>query len=189
MIGALKNIHDNVFNGLIKITDGWFLGLFTRFVFASVLLIYFLNSAYLKVGSGFPGALLPTANAYVQILSESVFEAYSYNADNVPFFFQGLIVYAGTYAEFILPILVVVGLFTRLASLGMLGFIGVMTYVDIAFHGADATAIGSFFDYLSNAAIADQRLLWTVPLIYLVLKGPGAISIDALLGNFFKDKG
>jgi len=186
MITFLKNSHDKIFKSIEYITEGWFLGLFARFVFASTLLIYFLNSAQLKVGSGFPGALLPTANAYVQILSEKVFEGYSYNINNAPLFPDTLIVYAGTYAEFILPVLVVIGLFTRLASLGMLGFIAVMTFVDIFLHNADATAIGHLFDRVQDSAIADQRLLWCLPLIYLVLKGPGFFSIDTLLGGIFK---
>ncbi len=186
MINLFKSIHDGVFTSLERSTENWFLGLFARFVFGSVLLIYFLNSAQLKVGSGFPGALILTANGYVQILSEKVFETYSFNINNAPLFPDTLIVYAGTYAEFILPVLVVIGLFTRLASLGMLGFIMVMTYVDIALHNIDAATIGHFFDRIQDSAISDQRLLWILPLIYLVLKGPGLISIDTLIGRLFK---
>ena len=99
-----------------------------------------------------------------------------------------LIVYAGTYAEFILPGLVIVGLFTRLAAIGMIVFIAVQSYVDIAFHGADEKTIGALFDRFADSAIVDQRTLWLVPLVYLVVKGAGAISLDHLLARRFRDR-
>ena len=67
----------------------------------------------------------------------------------------------------------------------MIGFIAVMTYVDINFHGADAKTIGVLFDRVQDSVISDQRLLWCIPLIYLILKGPGLLSLDAIFGNFF----
>ena len=45
------------------------------------------------------------------------------------------IVVAGTVAEFILPILIAIGLFTRLAALGMIGFVIVQTLTDLFGHG------------------------------------------------------
>jgi putative oxidoreductase len=79
----------------------------------------------------------------------------------------------------------VLGLFTRLAALAMIGFIVVQSCVDIAFHGADAATIGAWFDHLSNAAILDQRALWVFLLMTLVVKGAGAFSLDALLARNF----
>jgi len=101
----------------------------------------------------------------------------------VPFFPWDIIVFAGTYAEFVLPILIVLGLFTRLAAFGIVGFIVVQSTVDIAFHGADAATIGAWFDHLSNAVILDQRALWVFLLVTLVVKGAGALSLDALLAR------
>lgn len=162
--------------------EGWFLGLAARFVFAAVLLVYYLNSAATKVGEGIAGFFSVGDNAYFQILP-SVVEAYGYDASQVPFFPWDLIVIAGTYAEFLLPLLIVLGLFTRLAALGMIGFTLVQSYVDIAFHGADAKTIGAWFDRLSDAAILDQRALWVFLLTYLVVKGAGALSLDRVLGR------
>ena len=34
---------------------------------------------------------------------------------------------------------------------------------------------------LVDAAILDQRLMWMVPLVYLIVKGAGAVSLDRLL--------
>jgi putative oxidoreductase len=180
MITRLTALHGHIFGLAEARLDGWFLGLFARFVFAAVLLVYYLNSAATKVGEGIAGFFSIGDNAYFQILP-SVVEAYGYDASQVPFFPWDLIVIAGTYAEFVLPLLIVLGLFTRLAALGMIGFIALQSYVDIAFHGADAATIGAWFDYLSNAAILDQRALWVFLLVTLAVKGAGAVSLDALL--------
>ncbi len=185
MITALMSLYSGVFGALERLTNGWFMGLAARLAFSSALMLFFLNSAATKVGSGFPGSLIPTTNAYAQMLPP-IAEQYGYNADKIPTFPYALIVYGGTYAEFILPVLILVGLFTRAASLAMIGFIAVMTYVDINFHGLDAKSIGAFFDRFQDSAIADQRLLWCIPLIYLLLKGPGLLSLDAIFGNIFK---
>ena len=162
--------------------DGWFLGLFARVVFAAVLLVYYLNSFSTKVGDGVAGFFSLTDNAYFQILP-TVVEAYGYDASQVPFFPYDLIVIAGAYAEFLLPILIVLGLFTRLAALGMIGFIVVQSFVDIAFHGVDAATIGAWFDRLPDAVILDQRALWIFLLITLAVKGAGAVSLDWVLGK------
>ena len=81
-----------------------------------------------------------------------------------------------------LPLLVVLGLFTRLASLGMIGFILVMTLVDLAFHGLKPEIVGTLFDNRADG-LWDRRLLWIFLLAVLVLKGPGPVSLDRLLGR------
>lgn len=181
LIRGLNSLYVFVFGGVQGILGDWFVGLAARLTFASVLLMYFLNSALTKVGSGFPNVLIPTPNAYAQILPQQM-EQVGYDITQIEFFPYGLMVYAGTYLEFVLPILIVAGLWTRAASLGMLIFISVMTYVDITQLGATAETIGTFFDRTANSAIADQRLLWGFLLLYLMLRGPGAISLDAILG-------
>lgn len=94
------------------------------------------------------------------------------------------IVLAGTYAEFILPALIALGLFTRLASVGMIGFISMMSCVDISGHNADATTIGQMFDRLPYGIIMDQRLLWVFVLSILAIKGAGPLSLDRILKVF-----
>ncbi|MGF1594126.1 MAG: DoxX family protein [Kiloniellaceae bacterium] len=180
MISRLSQLHARVFGQLEGRLDGWFLGLLARFAFAAVLLVYYLNSAATKVGDGVLGFFSVGANAWFQILPPVV-EAYGYDVSQVPFFPWGIVVFAGTYAEFVLPVVIVLGLFTRLASLGMIGFIVVQSYVDIAFHGVDDKTIGAWFDRFSDAAILDQRLLWVFLLLTLVVKGAGAVSLDWVL--------
>ena len=185
MIDALTDLHARLFRGLEAALDGWFLGLLARFAFAGVLLVYFWNAALTKLGSGLFGIVQLSPGAYIQILPGAM-EAAGYSPSALALHHH-LIVYAGTYAEFILPALIVVGLFTRIAALGMIVFVAVQSYVDIAFHGADERTIGALFDRFPDAAIVDQRTLWLVPLVYLVVKGAGAISLDHLLARRFKD--
>ena len=174
-----QHFHDLIFSALNRLAGTWFLGLASRLVFSSVLLMYFINSVRTKVGNGFPDVLIPGSGAYMQILP-AIAEAHDYDTDAIAFLPYGLIVHLGTYAEFLLPVMILIGLFTRAASLGMLGFIAVMTYVDIQFHGVGAETIGAFFDRVQDSAISDQRLLWALPLVYLILQGPGLISLDHL---------
>lgn len=182
-INFLTRLHDHVFGFLERIGDGWLLGLITRFAFAAVLWAYFLNSARTKVGDGFLGFFSISPGAYYQIALPAV-EAAGGDVDAVAVLPWGLIVAMGTYAEFVLPLLIVIGLFSRLAALGMIGFIAVQTFVDITVHQIGAEAIGGWFDRFPDSVIADQRLLWIVPLSVIILKGPGLLSVDALLSRF-----
>ncbi len=182
----LEALHDKFFATLGAAAGDWFLGLAARFVFASVLAVYFWNSVATKVGSGFPGILTAKIGAYAQILPP-IAEAAGYDPGKIAFVPWGLIVHLGTYAEFLLPLAIMLGLFTRMASLAMIGFIVVMTLVDIQFHGIGAKAIGGMFDRTHDSLIADQRLLWVFPLVYLALQGGGALSCDRLLKRFSKN--
>ncbi|MBR9824585.1 MAG: DoxX family protein [Alphaproteobacteria bacterium] len=72
-----------------------------------------------------------------------------------------------TIGEFILPILLLLGLMTRFAALGLI----VMTLVI------------QFFVY--PEAWWGSHALWMVMAGYLVVNGPGRLSIDHTLGNRF----
>lgn len=181
MLARIIDRHGRFFGATEARLDGWLPGLFARFAFAAVLLVYYLNSAATKVGDGILGFFSIGANAYFQILPP-VIENYGYDAAQVPFHWD-LVVATGTYAEFLLPLLIVLGLCTRLAALGMIGFTLVQSFVDIAFHGAGAATIGAWFDRAPDAAILDQRLLWVFLLAILVVKGAGVVSLDGLLAR------
>jgi putative oxidoreductase len=180
MFNAIANAHAAVFGGIQRLFENGCLGLLARLVFAAVLFVYFFNSAMSKIGDGALGFLEMTSGAYAQILP-AIADSYNYDPSQIPLIPYQVIVYAGTYAEIILPALIVIGLFTRLAALGMIGFVLVQSYVDIAFHGVDGQTIGAWFDPVSNAAILDQRALWIFLLAYLVVRGAGAVSLDYLL--------
>ena len=157
----------------------WLLPSLARLVFAGVLLVYFLNSARSKFGEGIFGFINPSPGAYAQIFPKTA-EEYGYVVSQFSFV-HDLIVIAGSLSEYVLPLMIVVGLFTRLAAFGMVGFVVVQSVVDIYGHGTESETIGTWFDGYSNSLIADQRSFWVFLLICLILKGAGPISIDRLL--------
>lgn len=184
VIERLKSLHDTVFRTAERALDGWFLGLATRFVFAAVLWMYFLNSARTKVGEGVLGFFTISDNAYYQIALPAV-DAAGGDVSQVAFIPWGLMVFMGTYAEFILPLLLVLGLFARVAAVGMIAFIAVQTLVDVTVHQVGPETIGALFDRFPDSVILDQRLLWLFPLVYVVVKGAGTVSLDALAARLW----
>ncbi len=187
LIGFFVRLYAMVFGSLERLTNGWFLGLAARFIFAAVLLQFFWHSALTKIDGSIMNIFTPTAGAYAQMLPR-LMEQVSYDTSQIAFFPYGLMVLLGTWGEFALPIMVVAGLFTRFASLGMIVFIVVMSYVDIYGHGADAKTIGALFDGEPYAIISDDRLLWIFLLLVPLLKGPGVISLDWLLGRSYRKR-
>jgi putative oxidoreductase len=150
----------------------WLLPSLARLVFAGVLLGYFWASALTK----FAGPFTPSTGAYGQIFPRA-FDAVGFDETKLGLW-HWAIALAGGYAEFILPALIVVGLLTRLAALGMVGFVVVQTLTDIFGHGV---AAGAWFDRASDAVILDQRALWLLLLAVLFSKGAGPISADRFL--------
>lgn len=173
-------IHDRIFGWIEAAVAPWAIPTLARFAFAAVLLVYFWGSAMTKVGDGILGIVSPSVGAYAQIFPQKA-EAVLYDTSQFSFF-EKLVILAGTWAEFVLPFLIVVGLLTRLAALGMIGFVVVQSLTDINGHHADATTIGAWFDRASDALIMDQRTFWIFVLIVLVLRGGGPLSADRLLG-------
>lgn len=174
---ALIGLHNGIFSAISTITGPWLLPTFMRFTFAATLLQYFWHSAQIKLdGSIFALSF----GAYAQVLPVK-YEALGYDPSLLSIFDKA-VVYAGTYAEFILPALIVVGIFTRLASIGMIGFIAVLTYVDIFGHMADPVTIGTWFDRIKDSQIMDQRLFWLAILITIIVKGAGPVSVDRFIG-------
>lgn len=178
----IRRIHHTIFSGFHNATERWLPGLLARFTFAAVLLHYFIHSARTKVGDGLAGFLQIDDGAFVQILPKAM-ENTGYDSSQLALFPDKLMVYFGTYGEFILPILIVIGLFTRIASIGMIVFIVVQSVVDIVGHHADADTIGVWFDRFSNSVILDQRAMWVFLLFYLVIYGAGKVSLDFLLSR------
>jgi len=148
----------------------WLVPTLARLTFLMVLFFYFWNSAMLKIdGSIFS----PSAGAFGQIFPKAA-EVVVWDVTQMTVF-QRLVILAGTVAEFVLPVLIILGLLTRLAAIGMIGFVAVQTIVDVTGHGV---ALGSLFD--SAQALIDQRIMWVFLFAVMVLKGAGPISIDAI---------
>lgn len=154
------------------------LPILARLVFAGVLLMYYWNSGLTKLGDGIFGFLSPSSGAYVQIFPKAM-EAAGYDTSQLTIF-HWAVVTGGTIAEFVLPVLIIIGLFTRLAAVGMIGFIVVQSLTDLYGHGgiAHEGTLGAWFDRMSDALILDQRAFWVLCLLILVFKGAGTISVD-----------
>lgn len=146
-----------------------------RASFAATLLMYFWTSGLTK----FDGPFTPSLGAYAQIFPRAM-EAAGYDPGQMGTL-RWAIVLAGSWAEMVLPALIVLGLATRLAALGMIGFVAVQSLTDIIGHAAGPETIGAWFDASAEALILDQRTLWLFLLIVLVVKGAGPLSLDRLI--------
>lgn len=83
-----------------------------------------------------------------------------YNAVPLP---PELAAYMATYAEHLFPILIVIGLFTRLSALALLGM----------------TLVIQIFVY--PEAWWSVHIIWVTLALVLIVRGAGRFSIDALL--------
>lgn len=175
----LYRLEDKILGPIARLIDGAFISTLARFTFFATIATWLWSSALTKLGEGFFGIFSPSAGAYIQILPKQM-EAAGYDPSQLGAFSK-FVVLLGTWGEFIIPALIVVGLFTRAASLAMIAFLFVVSFVDITGHAADALTIGSWFDNVPDAKILDQRLIWTVLLLILVVRGAGPLSLDALL--------
>jgi putative oxidoreductase len=161
----------------------WLLTTLARLIFAGTLLFYFWASAMTKLGDGIFGLFVPSVGAYAQIFPRAM-EAVGYDTSQLSFWHWAVVV-GGTWAEFILPALVVVGFLTRLSALGMIGFIVVQSLTDLVGHGGldHAETLGAWFDRIPDGVILDQRAFWVFLLVVLVIKGAGPLSVDRVLLN------
>ncbi|PHQ79578.1 MAG: hypothetical protein COB65_12435 [Thalassobium sp.] len=151
-----------------------------RLVFSAVTLLYFWRAAVTKLGDGFFGFLSPSSGGYVQIFPRAM-EAAGYSTSELGVFHWAVVV-AGTWAEFILPLLILLGLLTRPAALGMIGFVVVQSLTDLYGHGGIEyiETVGAWFDRLPDGVVLDQRAFWVLALLVLVFKGAGPLSLDRL---------
>lgn len=179
-MNPLVSLHNAVFARIERLAP-WILPTLARLVFAGVLLVYFWNSAATKVGPGIFGIFSPSPGGYAQIFPRAM-QAVSFDTSQLGFY-HWAVVFAGILAEFILPALIVLGLLTRLAALGMIGFVLLQSATDIWGHGADAATIGTWFDRASDAYIVDQRAFWVFALLVLILRGAGPLSLDRLFSG------
>ncbi len=89
---------------------------------------------------------------------------------NLPFLPAAPMAYLATALEFAMPALIVVGLATRLATLPLIG-------------------MALFIQLLVYPTSWPDHLIWFALLVFLLARGPGAISLDALLARQFDRNG
>lgn len=80
----------------------------------------------------------------------------------------------GTAAELVLPVLIAVGLATRLSSLALFLFNVVAVY-----------AYGSYLFSGEGAVGLQQHILWGVMIAMILFHGPGKLSLDRLIARRF----
>lgn len=81
----------------------------------------------------------------------------------VPLLSPEVAAHLATYAEHLLPVLLVVGLATRLSALGLLAM----------------TAVIQIFVYPDAWP---THLTWAVPMLYLIGRGGGRLAVDSAIG-------
>ena len=125
------SLHNAIFDRLSR--ADWLLSTLARLIFAGTLLLYFWVSGMTKIGEGFAGLFSPSVGAYAQIFPKTM-EAVTYDVTQLSTW-HTVVVVAGTWTEFVLPALIVLGLLTRLSALGMIAFIAVQSLTDLFGHG------------------------------------------------------
>jgi len=180
-MNPLVALHNSLFDRIDRLTGAWLLPTLARVIFLGVLFVYYWKSGMTKLGDGLVGVFKPSDGAYVQIFPKAM-EAAGYDSSALGVF-HWAVALAGTWAEFILPVAIVIGLFTRLAALGMISFVVVQSVTDIVGHGLGAKDIGAWFDNNPSATIMDERAFWVFVLLVLVMRGAGPLSLDRLMGN------
>lgn len=141
-IAGLWNYASDLLNRLISHT---LLALTARIALAAV----FLYSARTKV-DGF----LTLKDSTLTLFAEEY---------KVPVLPPELAAHMATYAEHLFPVLLILGLATRLSALGLLGM----------------TAVIQIFVY---PEAWPTHLTWAMPMLYLIGRGGGALALDQQLG-------
>ena len=100
-------------------------------------------------------------------LADQTFTLFEYEYA-LPLIPHDVAAYLATYAEHILPVLLILGLGGRIAALGLLGM----------------TIVIQVFVY---PQLWDVHLLWAGALLLVIAQGPGRISIDKAIAHFAKD--
>ncbi len=143
--GTLRALWQRTAEWLTQTTPEWLLALVARLGIAGV----FWQSGRTKV----EGWLSVTDSAVALFRDEY----------RLPLLPPEIAAHAGAYAEHLLPLLLVLGLGTRWAALGLLGMTAVIQ--TLVYPDAWPT-----------------HLSWAAPLLYLAARGGGKLSLDAAVG-------
>jgi putative oxidoreductase len=149
MLLSLTRRYDRVVAGLSGPVAESIALIFVRLALAGI----FWMSGRTKVEEG---SLLTVSENAIYQFSEEPFS-------NVPLLPSDIAAYLTTYAEHILPILLVLGLFTRLSALALMGM----------------TLVIQFFVF--PEAWWQVHILWVALAMVLIVRGGGVLTLDRLL--------
>ena len=127
--------------------------LFTRVALAGI----FWRSARTKVEDG----------SFLTIKDTTFFQFSDAPFNQVPILNGELGAYVTTYMEHFLPILLLLGLATRLGALGILGM----------------TLVIQLFVFPEMAVWWQTHILWVAMALVLIVRGGGLFSLDRLIGH------
>tara|TARA_R110000824_G_scaffold137580_2_gene301739 strand:+ start:576 stop:1034 length:459 start_codon:yes stop_codon:yes gene_type:complete len=129
--------------------------LFTRIALAGI----FWRSARTKVEDG----------SFLTIKDTTFFQFSDAPFNQVPILNGDLGAYVTTYTEHLLPILLLLGLATRIGALGALGM----------------TLVIQTFVFPEMAVWWQTHILWVAMALILIVRGGGIFSLDRLIGHRF----
>lgn len=144
----------NSIDSLLKTIPEWFVNLAMRLVIFKVF--------WLSVQTKITGLTIGGQHFAFWNVTDSTFILFDFEY-GIPLIPSELAAYLGTFGEFFLAIMILLGLMTRFAALGLL----VMTMVI------------QFFVYPD--AWWSVHVYWTIALLYLMRNGGGLLSLDHLL--------
>tara|TARA_R110000868_G_scaffold1505_3_gene11806 strand:- start:312 stop:770 length:459 start_codon:yes stop_codon:yes gene_type:complete len=127
--------------------------LFTRIALAGI----FWRSARTKVEDG----------SFLTIKDTTFFQFSDAPFNQVPILNGDLGAYVTTYTEHLLPILLLLGLATRIGALGVLGM----------------TLVIQTFVFPEMAVWWQTHILWIAMALILIVRGGGIFSLDRLIGH------
>tara|TARA_R110002073_G_scaffold19336_17_gene70758 strand:- start:1648 stop:2217 length:570 start_codon:yes stop_codon:yes gene_type:complete len=174
VLGPLGRVHDTVFSHAQRLISHDALALFMRIVIAGV----FWRSFILKVETFGVGR-------YVEVINNFELERFRFKLPEFPLTLKpatlsqfsgdfalpllspGVAAWMATLAEFTFPILLVLGLLTRMSALALIGM----------------TLVIQIFIFPTWAHFWGTAALWLVMLLYLTGRGGGQFSLDHLLGR------
>lgn len=138
-----------LWNRIAALLDGWIGHNLIAFASRAAIAAIFLYSARTKVDD-----LLTIKDSTFTLFAEEY---------RVPLLPPEFAAHMATYAEHLFPLLLIIGLGTRLSALSLLGM----------------TAVIQIFVYPDAWP---THLTWAVPMLYLIGRGGGSLALDTRLG-------
>jgi putative oxidoreductase len=174
VLGSVGALYHSVYGKVQDLIGHNGLALFARLAIAGVFWRSFLNKVetnglfdYVEVINDFEiQRSLLKLPAFPITISDQTFANFAEGGRNaIPLIPGDIAAVLATAGEGLLPLLLVLGLFSRFAASGLI----VMTLVI------------QVFVFPTNAHFWGTVALWLIPLLYLVGRGSGAISLDYVL--------